>query len=85
MQGVGATLEDALANPSGINHCAFERQIAQLIEGIDQAMAVPLADGTLEVRYRRGAPELGGALLTLMALLICLALALGRWPLPRRM
>jgi hypothetical protein len=30
-------MEDALANPAGIDHCAFQRQITQLIEGVDEA------------------------------------------------
>lgn len=44
------------------------------IEGIDQAMDLPLRDGRLELRYQRGAPEIGGALVSLLALLIALAL-----------
>lgn len=54
------------------------------VEGIESAMTVPLVDGTLELRYERSASEVAGVLLTALALLICLLLVVGRWPLPRR-
>jgi hypothetical protein len=53
------------------------------VQGINEAMALQLADGALELRYDRGVPEATGAAITCLALLICLLLAVGRWPAPR--
>ena len=53
------------------------------VEGITKAMALSLRNGSLELRYERGTPELAGKLVTVAALLLCLILAIGRWPLPK--
>ena len=54
------------------------------IEGITEAMALPLTNGTLELRYERGGPELLGKIVSIAGLLCCFLLLIGRWPLPSR-